>query len=61
MLGKLIWKLLWGSAKLVVKFVLVPIVVSAAVGALLTAWAEKVREGTPGSDGRLDPVIRPQR
>jgi hypothetical protein len=61
MLLRLFAKLLWGTTKLTVKYVIVPIAISAAVAAAAGALAERVRDATPHTDGRVDPVIRPER
>lgn len=62
MLFRLFAKLTWFVTKLAAKYVVIPILISAAVGAVLGFFSEKVREGTPEAhDGKVDPLIRPER
>ena len=56
MLGKLLWKTGWGVTKLGVKYVVVPLAISAAIGALAGEWADRLRE-----EKDVEPVITPER
>ncbi len=60
MLFRLLGRLLWGTTKITVKYVVIPVAYTAALAATANYLADKVREDTPDANGRVDPVIRPE-
>lgn len=56
MLGKLMLKAGWGVTKLGVKYVVVPLAISAAIGAVAGQMAERLRD-----DPDVEAVITPER
>jgi hypothetical protein len=56
MVLRLASKLLWGTTKFTVKYVVVPLAYTAVMAALISTAADKIREKTDN----IQPVIRPE-
>lgn len=54
-------KLTWKTGKFAVKHVVIPLAYTAAWAAVITYAADKIREGTPAANGKVDTVIKAQR
>ncbi len=54
-------KTTWKTGKFAVKHVVIPIAYTAAWAAAISWAADKIREDKPHANGRVEPVIKPQR
>lgn len=54
-------KTTWKTSKFAVRRVVIPLAYTAAMAAAISWAADKIREGTPEANGKVDAVIRPQR
>lgn len=54
-------KVTWKTGKFTVKHVVIPLAYTAAWAAAISWAADKMREGQPAANGRVEPVIKPQR
>ncbi len=60
MLPELLGKLLWGTGKLAVKYVVVPVAITAAAAYALKEVVRRLDEKPlNGHQARLDPIMRP--
>lgn len=57
MLFRLLGRLVWGTTKFAVKHVVIPIAISAAAAAAVTALADRIREGTLPPNGHVSPIV----
>lgn len=61
MLVRLAFKTAWTAGKLTVKYVVIPVAYTAALAAVASYAAERIREGTPDPNGKVDTVIKAKR
>lgn len=61
MLFRLLGKLTWFVTKKTLRWIVFPIMISAAIGAALGALNERIREGGDEPNGRVRTVIRPEK
>ncbi len=60
-LVKFAFKTTWKTGKFAVKHVVVPLAYTAAWAAAISWAADKIREDQPAANGKVEPVIKPER